>query len=94
MDKIVQEIHAQGGTAFAMRVDVGDRAQVEALARAAVDAFGRIDTWINDAAISIYGRLDEVSEEDSQAFVRHELLGRGVRLSCRLAVPAHAAGEP
>jgi short-subunit dehydrogenase len=66
LDKIVQEIHARGGTAFAIAVDVGNRSQVEALARAAIDAFGRIDTWINNAAISIYGRLDEVSEEDSR----------------------------
>src|ERR1700712_120281 len=35
-------------------------------AAAAIEKFGRIDTWINDAGLSIYGRLDEVSEEDSR----------------------------
>ena len=37
--------------------------------RVAVEAmthFGRIDTWVNDAGVSIYGRLDEVSEADSR----------------------------
>ncbi|MFL6660799.1 MAG: SDR family NAD(P)-dependent oxidoreductase [Rhizobacter sp.] len=29
-------------------------------------ASGRIDTWINDAGLSIYGRLDQVSEADSR----------------------------
>jgi short-subunit dehydrogenase len=66
LDAIVEEIQAHGGKAIAVAVDVGDRAQVEGLAQAAVSAFGRIDTWINDAAISIYGRLDEVSEPDSR----------------------------
>ncbi len=44
--------------------DVADRAQVEEVARVAYEQFGRIDTWINNAGVSIYGRLDEVSEED------------------------------
>ena len=28
--------------------------------------FRRIDTWINNAGVSIYGRLDEVSESDGE----------------------------
>jgi short-subunit dehydrogenase len=39
---------------------------VERIAQIAIERFGRIDTWINDAAVSIYGRLDEVSDEDSR----------------------------
>ena len=37
-----------------------------AVAEAAVARFGRIDTWVNNAGVAIYGRLDEVSEEDSR----------------------------
>lgn len=32
----------------------------------AIGTFGRIDTWINNAGVSIYGRLDEVNEADSR----------------------------
>jgi len=32
----------------------------------AVTHFGRIDTWVNDAGVSIYGRIDEVDEADSR----------------------------
>ena len=35
-------------------------------AREAVEHFGRIDTWVNNAGVSIYGRLDEVSDADSR----------------------------
>lgn len=46
--------------------DVGLREDVENIAAAAIKKFGRIDTWVNNAGVSIYGRLDEVSEEDSK----------------------------
>jgi len=64
--QVVDQINAAGGEALFVPCDVADRAQVEQVARAAIDRFGRIDTWVNNAGVSIYGRLDEVSEEDSR----------------------------
>jgi short-subunit dehydrogenase len=46
--------------------DVAERAQVERIAQVAIERYGRIDTWINNAGGTIYGRLDQVSEEDSR----------------------------
>jgi short-subunit dehydrogenase len=66
LDEIVAQLQAQGHEAIAVEADVGDRQQVERIATAALDRFGRIDTWVNDAGVSIYGRLDEVSLEDSR----------------------------
>ena len=66
LDEIARRITAEGGEAIAVPCDVSDRAQVDRLAQEAVTRFGRIDTWVNDAGIAIYGRLDEVSEEDSR----------------------------
>src|SRR5262249_37640028 len=43
-----------------------DRDQVDRVAEAAIDRFGTIDTWVNNAGVSIYGRLDEVTEADSR----------------------------
>ena len=63
---IVSEIESAGGEAIYVTADVGSRAQVEQIAQTAIARFGRIDTWINDAGGSIYGRLEEVSEEDSR----------------------------
>jgi len=45
---------------------VSSREELAAAADAAVQRFGRINTWINNAEMSIYGRLDEVSEADSR----------------------------
>lgn len=66
LDGVVAQITEAGGRAIAVPTDVGDRAHLPALADAAVREFGRIDTWVNDAGVAIYGRLDEVSDEDSR----------------------------
>jgi NADP-dependent 3-hydroxy acid dehydrogenase YdfG len=66
LDEICQRIKAGGGQAIYVVADVGKREQVEHVAEAAIQKFGRIDTWINDAGVSIYGRLDEVSDEDNR----------------------------
>lgn len=66
LEEIVQRINAEDGEAIHVVADVGDRSQVERIAEAAISRFGRIDTWINNAGVSIYGRLDEVSDEDNR----------------------------
>ena len=60
------EIADASGQAIAFPADVASREQLDAAAQAAIDAFGRIDTWINNAGVCIYGRLDAVTEEDSK----------------------------
>src|SRR5689334_18908353 len=64
LDEIVERIGAIGGQAISCVCDVADRKQMQNLADAAIRQFGRIDTWVNNAGLSIYGRLDEVSDED------------------------------
>lgn len=64
--EITDAINAADGKATHVVADVGDRSQVQRIANAAIARFGRIDTWVNDAGLSIYGRLHEVSEEDNR----------------------------
>ncbi|MET3930255.1 short-subunit dehydrogenase [Lysobacter sp. OAE881] len=64
--EIAEEIRASGGHALALTVDVGDAdAVAEAVDRIVAD-FGRIDTWVNNAGVSIYGSLDEIGLEDAR----------------------------
>src|SRR5690606_12769002 len=46
--------------------DVGRREDVQKIADTALERFGGFDTWVNNAGVSIYGRLEEVSEEDAR----------------------------
>jgi short-subunit dehydrogenase len=66
LDEAVRRITAAGGQAIAVPCDVADREQVQNVARETIERFGRIDTWVNNAGLAIYGRLDEVSENDSR----------------------------
>ena len=66
LSDIVQQITSAGGDAIAVHCDVTNRAELQRLAETAVAKYGRIDTWVNNAGVSIYGRLDQVTEEDSR----------------------------
>src|SRR3954447_16486590 len=57
----VEELSQQGRTLF-VRTDVTRMADMEAMARAAVDAFGGIDILVNNAARAIGGVVDEIDE--------------------------------
>lgn len=44
--------------------DVASEEDVEKIAQTAIDTFGGFDSWVNDAAAAVYGRMDEISMED------------------------------
>lgn len=60
LERLADEINESGGFALAYAADVSDPRAVEALKEAALDRFGRIDTWVNNAGLSVYGKLCEV----------------------------------
>jgi NADP-dependent 3-hydroxy acid dehydrogenase YdfG len=60
LTKLAAEIEAAGGFALAVPTDVTDPRAMIRLRDAAMDKFGRIDTWVNNAGLSIYGKLHEV----------------------------------
>lgn len=49
IERVAAEIVASGGQAIAVGTDVTDRSQLEALADAAVDTFGSLSIWCNNA---------------------------------------------
>ncbi|PYR92026.1 MAG: short-chain dehydrogenase [Acidobacteria bacterium] len=59
-----ETIRRRGGRAVFAVADVADASQVEAIAAVAIREFGRIDTWVNNAAVSMYGRITELTIED------------------------------
>lgn len=65
LTQLEQEINAAGKTqAVAVVTDVADENAMREVARKANERFGGFDTWINNAGVSIYGRLTEVSNDD------------------------------
>jgi short-subunit dehydrogenase len=66
LSDLAETLRASGGKAIHVAADVGIKADVERIAQTAVSQFGRIDTWVNDAGVSIYGRINETSDEDNR----------------------------
>jgi NAD(P)-dependent dehydrogenase (short-subunit alcohol dehydrogenase family) len=60
----VSAIEECGGTARSVVADVTRPEDLERLASTAIEEFGTIDTWVNNAGVSIYGALTEVAIED------------------------------
>ena len=61
-----RSVQEAGGTAITVPGDVADRAAMDRLAETALRQFSRIDTWVNNAGVSIYGRLEDVALEDAR----------------------------
>jgi NAD(P)-dependent dehydrogenase (short-subunit alcohol dehydrogenase family) len=73
--EITAECVALGASVYAEPMDVTRPATVQALAAAAVRRYGRIDAWVNTAAVMAYGRLEDVPPEVFDRVVVTNLLG-------------------
>jgi len=79
-----ERIRAAGGRATFYAGDVADPDAMEALAATAVREFGGFDTWVNNAGVSIYGRLADVPLADKRRLF--DVNFWGVVHGCRAAV--------
>src|SRR5882762_8563045 len=89
-DAVAADLKRQGFEAIAVRTDVADRASAEAMAKRAVEAFGRIDILVNNAAIFATvpmsrSPFDEIEIEEWDRMMAVNL--RGMWLASRAAVP-------
>ena len=66
LEDIARRIDPTGKRSLVVVCDVAERAQVERAAKRAAERFGRIDTWVNNAGLGMYGRLDECDYEDAR----------------------------
>src|SRR5688572_7867140 len=57
LETLVQEIRSKGGEAIPVDADVSQKSEVRRIANDAIERFGRIDTWVNNAGVSVYGKL-------------------------------------
>lgn len=64
LQQATQEIVAAGGKATYIVTDVSKREDVENLATQTIAQFGGFDTWVNNAGIGLWGKLEQVSDAD------------------------------
>lgn len=62
LEQVAADCRARGGRAIAVPTDVGDQAQCRRLVEATVREYGRIDTLVNNAGVSMWARFDQVTD--------------------------------
>ena len=75
LEKLVSEIQQDGGTAKYQITDVTDKSQVEALAKATKDAYGRIDVLVNNAGLMPLSPLAETKVDEWEKMVDVNIKG-------------------
>jgi NADP-dependent 3-hydroxy acid dehydrogenase YdfG len=64
-----------GASALAVATDVRDEARVDTLAEVAVTRFGKIDVWVNDAAVYMMGPLEQVPTVAIRELIETNVMG-------------------
>ncbi|GAA0517578.1 short-chain dehydrogenase [Saccharopolyspora subtropica] len=75
LEQAAHECEARGGRALAVPTDVSDATAVHDMARKAVDTFGRIDVWVNCAALSLFSPFEEAPLDDFRQVLDVNVMG-------------------
>jgi short-subunit dehydrogenase len=75
LEEAQREIEASGSEALVLPLDVSDPKKVSGAARAVVERFGRIDTWVNDAMVSVFSPVHRTTADEYRRVVEVNYLG-------------------
>ena len=76
LDSLVEEIRRHGGEATPVVAEVTDFDQVRAVADTAAERYGRLDTWVHLAAVSVFAPFEATTPEEFRRVVEIDLLGQ------------------
>lgn len=62
-DRVVADIVSAGSRAIAVKADVSQKPEADALVGAAIDHFGRLDILVNNGGVYQYAPIEESTEE-------------------------------
>ncbi|HEV7528158.1 MAG TPA: SDR family NAD(P)-dependent oxidoreductase [Solirubrobacteraceae bacterium] len=94
LQAVASECEACGAEALVVATDVRDEQRVQMLADAALQRFGRVDVWLNNAGVIAYGRFAEVPSEVFRNVIETNLMGQvhGARAALRAFGHGDAGG--
>jgi NADP-dependent 3-hydroxy acid dehydrogenase YdfG len=75
LEQIATDIRTAGGNPLVVTTDVSKAEDVDALAKAAVGRFGRIDVWMNVAGVGAIGRFWEIPVQDYSRLIDTNVKG-------------------
>lgn len=75
LEQVAARVNAAGGSALVVPTDISRVEDMEKLAQAALARYGRIDVWINNAAVGGIGRFEAIPLADHARVVDVNLKG-------------------
>jgi NAD(P)-dependent dehydrogenase (short-subunit alcohol dehydrogenase family) len=82
----VEEVERAGSEALAVQLDVTDLGQNEELVRRALERFGRIDTFVANAIVTVYAEVEQLEPEELRRVIDVNFFG--VAYAFRASLPA------
>jgi short-subunit dehydrogenase len=85
LKELAGECEALGVTALAVPTDTADQRSVDELAQRAMNTFGRIDVWVNNAAVMLFGRFEDIPADSFRQVMETNFFGyvNGARAALR-----------
>jgi NAD(P)-dependent dehydrogenase (short-subunit alcohol dehydrogenase family) len=83
--EVERECVELGGAALAVPTDVTKEDEVEALGRHAIERFGGIDVWFNNAGVGIFGRFEDLPSDAWRRVIETNVFGymHGAKVAMR-----------
>jgi NAD(P)-dependent dehydrogenase (short-subunit alcohol dehydrogenase family) len=75
LEDTARQCRTRAPYAIAVETDVTVEEEVQALAQRALDEFGRIDVWINNAGVTLFSPLENASFDEHQRVIETNLFG-------------------
>jgi NADP-dependent 3-hydroxy acid dehydrogenase YdfG len=75
LENAAREIRESGGEALVLPLDVAQEAAVHSAAEAVVARWGRIDTWVNDAMVSVFSPAHQMKPGEYERVTAVNYLG-------------------
>jgi short-subunit dehydrogenase len=83
--QLAAECEALGVTALAVPTDMGDERAVDELAQRTMETFGHLDVWVNNAAVMLFGRFEDIPADAFRRVIETNFFGyvNGARAALR-----------
>jgi NAD(P)-dependent dehydrogenase (short-subunit alcohol dehydrogenase family) len=75
LQEVASDCERMGGRALIVPTDVTENEAVRNLARQAIENFGRIDVWVNNAAVTVFGRFEEIPIDTFERVLQTNIFG-------------------
>lgn len=91
LEDLCRKIRRDGGKAIAVTADISEMADVDKLKKRALKEFGRVDTWVNNAGVSIYGTVSDTPLDEAKQLFETNFWG--LHYGCTAAMDAMKNNE-